>query len=456
MRKIFLSILIIIFIYIFYKSEFYWNGEKRDYYLIYYLISGFLILINIIIVFFNVRLNTYFIISLISFFFSLYLYEFYLTVNGFKDTVNAQKYFDKDIPKKVKLYKLKTGLDYETRNKLEFYSEKKKYSNFAVIVSPNTHIKENPKLQPLSGTSFVKTIYCNENGYYQIYDSDRNGFNNPDQEWDKKNIDYLFIGDSYFHGACVNRPYDAASVLRKLSKKSVLNLSYAGNGPLIQYATLREYMPKNVKNIYWSFFKNDLRELKHELESEILNNYLVDLEFSQNLKYKQELIDKIVTKKITNTFIDQSYTAKAKENKILNNFRKFKFLDYFNFSKFLKLYKLRFNLIHKENNTTFENKNINKNFTKILKLAKDLAEKNGSKFNVVYIPSYFKLNTSYEDILYNNLKEVLKELDIPLIDIYEAMKKNNGLEFLPFNLPNGHFNKKGYKLIAEEIYKSSK
>ena len=72
-----------------------------------------------------------------------------------------------------------------------------------------------------------KTIYCNENGYYSIYQSDRYGFNNPDEEWDNKETEYLIVGDSFTDGACVNRPNDIASVLRILSNKSVLNLGYS-------------------------------------------------------------------------------------------------------------------------------------------------------------------------------------------------------------------------------------
>ena len=48
-------------------------------------------------------------------------------------------------------------------------------------------------------------------------------------------------------GHCVNRPDDFASNLRNLSNKSALNLGMGGNGPLIEYATLREYLKLNVK-----------------------------------------------------------------------------------------------------------------------------------------------------------------------------------------------------------------
>ena len=57
---------------------------------------------------------------------------------------------------------------------------------------------------------------CNENGYYSIYDSDRFGFNNPDDQWDQ-DLDFLLIGDSFVNGACVNRPNDIGSNLRKFN-----------------------------------------------------------------------------------------------------------------------------------------------------------------------------------------------------------------------------------------------
>ncbi len=50
------------------------------------------------------------------------------------------------------------------------------------------------KIFPFSGLSNSKTVYKNENGYYFIYLSDRFGFNNPDEEWDANEIEYLIGG----------------------------------------------------------------------------------------------------------------------------------------------------------------------------------------------------------------------------------------------------------------------
>jgi hypothetical protein len=118
-----------------------------------------------------------------------------------------------------------------------------KDKNISVALYPRNFLhKKNDNIFFLSGIKNSETIVCNENGYYSIYQSDRYGFNNPDNEWDKKEIEYFLVGDSFTHGSCVNRPNDISSVLRNLSNKSILNLGMRGNGPLIEYTTLREYL----------------------------------------------------------------------------------------------------------------------------------------------------------------------------------------------------------------------
>ena len=102
-------------------------------------------------------------------------------------------------------------------------------------------------------------------GNYSTYMSDRYGFNNPDYEWDKEKIDFLLVGDSFVHGACVNRPYDIASQMRENGKRSVLNLGYINNSTLTEYATLREYLRPGVKNILFFYYENDLVTLKMKL-----------------------------------------------------------------------------------------------------------------------------------------------------------------------------------------------
>jgi hypothetical protein len=154
----------------------------------------------------------------------LYLSEGYLT---FKEQTSKELFL------KQQLYEKQTGNKWDKRSKLEIYKDLKKINSKIVLrFVPKNLYEDSDNILSFSGISNSKTIYCNENGYYSINQSDRYGFNNPDEEWDNKETEYLIVGDSFTHGACVNRPNDIGSVLRILSNKSVLNLGYSGHGPL--------------------------------------------------------------------------------------------------------------------------------------------------------------------------------------------------------------------------------
>ena len=166
--------------------------------------------------------KVYLIIILVCVISTLYIFEGYIRIIS----LNKISDIKDNTSLKEKIYKEKTGKQYDARTNLqviEYY--KKKGKNVILSFLPhNLRGSTDLDLFPLSGPSNSKIIYCNENGYYSIIDSDRYGFNNPDEEWEKEEIEYLIVGDSYAHGSCVNRPNDIASVLRTLSKKSVINL----------------------------------------------------------------------------------------------------------------------------------------------------------------------------------------------------------------------------------------
>jgi len=413
--KTLLLISLILFFYVFYRSEIYWESDKRDYYLIYYYVTIFLIIFSILSFNFKFLNNEYFIITFISFIFFIYSSEVYFN------------FFYKKIllSYKSKILYENTGSKYDKRSKLEIYKDlSKDNDNITVSVSPfNLIIKNDETFLALAGVSNRKTIFCNENGIYSVYESDRYGFNNPDQEWDKKKIDYLVIGDSFAHGACVNRPYDLASNLRKLANKNVLNLGYSGTSSLSQLAILKEYYKKNTKNIVWFFFENDLEELSYELKNPILLNYKNNVNFTQKLKSKQKMIDKLNSDML-----------------ILNN----------NVSaKLISIIKLK--IIRSIINDLILKKEVNlesiRNFKIILKQVKNFSEENNSKLHFVYLEGFHK-----DIILKNLVKKTINEIGVNFIDINEEIA-NKGLDFksfFPFGLP-GHYNQYGYNVIAEIV-----
>lgn len=420
--SLFFSILILS--YTFYKSEIIWGGILRSEYYIYYVISLLLIIFSIFSFVLNSNIKEYLAICIFSSILSLYAVESYLS---FKDNffVKNQK----------------------TKTKFEYYNEVlKKNKGIVVDVQPEIFFNQSSNLFPLSGISNSKTILCNENDYFAIYESDRYGFNNPDSEWDKNNIEYVLVGDSYTHGACVNRPNDIASVMRKLSGKSVLNLGYSGNDPIIEYATLREYLPINVKNIIFLYFEgNDLFNLENKLKKNtLINNYLNDQNFSQNLKNKQKEIDELAKEIIQNRI---NYLNLYKNN---NNNSKNKII------KFLKFYETR-ELIY----TFYSKKNIKEDselkytpiFKDILKISKKLADKKKVKLFFVYLPDYSRYKYNYKNPTYNKVIKTVNDLKIPLIDINKIVfkKEDNPLDLFPFGL-NGHYNEEGYKKVAKAIH----
>jgi hypothetical protein len=293
----------------------------------------------------------------------------------------------------------------------------------------------------LSGISNVPTIACNENGYHSIYISDRYGFNNPDIEWDSPEIEYFLVGDSFTHGDCVNRPDDISSVLRNVSAKTVLNLGYGGNGPLIEYATLREYLTPSVKKVLWLYFEgNDLNELDKELKNEILNMYLKNINFSQNLKFKQDKVNKL-----GRSFLEEEVKRKETQSIILDNI----------IVKFIKLSNSRRRLNYGPSYPKFENAKLEE-LKIILNLANELVKKNNSQLFFIYLPTFQRYEMKNPDsLLKKNIEKIINNLNIPFIDIdNEVFKKENHLYM--FASFDSHYNEIGYKKIALKIYEKTK
>jgi hypothetical protein len=349
------------------------------------------------------------------------------------------------------IYKINTGKNYDRRTQFQIYDDlNKEDSNIAVTITANSFIKDSDiNYLPLSGISNRKTIACNESGYYAIYQSDRYGFNNPDEEWDKDDIEFLLVGDSFTHGSCVNTPNTISGNLRKLNnnKNGVLNLGQSGNGPLIEYATLREYLLfKNVKRVLWIYFENnDLNELNDELNNQILVNYLKDKNFTQNLISRKQEIKKLLLKKL-----DEEIIIKEREY----NLEQEKFIG-IGLSRFLKLYSVRqiiFQIIFPVPDQAAPLKD----FEHILKLSNELVKENNSKLYFVYLSEYFRYKWNNNNDNFQNYKkvtEIVESLNIPIIDLNKELleKHNDRLSLFPFRMI-GHHNEKGYQLIAKTIF----
>ena len=391
------------------------------------------------------KLNGYdLLIFFISILFSLYLCEAYLTFLNYQNTLEY----------KIKIYKKKTGKEYDTRSILDIYDdERKKNNNIAIRYLPRILLDDKLfniqkiNLFPLSGVSNIKTIHCNEEGFFSSYKSDRYGFNNPDNVWNKNEIHFAIIGDSFVHGDCVNRPNDISSVIRNITQKNVINLGYRGNGPLIEYATMREYSYNKARNIIWIYYENDLDDLKKELDNNLLKRYLDDEKFSQNLLLRQNEINSINKKLIKHLYkIEVGIIKQHKKNMKTKN----KIL------KFVRLNSLKKFLL---SNLIIKNKDKDdlpyNEFKKILKRVNKNAQNTNSNFFFVYMPSkhnYMAKKSSYQ---YDKVISIIKSLNINFIDLHDKFfkTKENPLKFYNFGEGN-HLNLDGYKEVSKFIVRS--
>ena len=412
----FISLIFLIFT--IFKSEVYWGGINRFSYLPHYFIFLSTIILSLKINSFKKDIQ---IIILTS------IYTIILSSLSFEGYIHLKQ--NKQVSPKKNLT-------------LEFlYNEKKKINDDISIVSTAFFFDKSltQDLFPLSGKSLSETIHCKESDYYSIYFSDRYGFNNPDHEWDKDDINYLLIGDSYVHGACVNRPNDIGSVLRKLSGKSVLNLGYDGNGPLLEYATLREYFKKGSKNLLWFYYEqNDLDDLAKELQNKILKEYLNDDNFSQNLRSKQNKINEIQKQ-----FAENHYSFENTDNTV----------NSFDIFKFIKLTKTRSMLSQNVNIYKFANKKKpQKDFIEILKKVSLFAKKNNINLYFIYLPTFERYNNNL-NFNKSDVIELIRELEINFIDIdLEVFQKQIDPKKLYVNSETNHYNEYGYFLVTKKIY----
>ena len=197
----------------------------------------------------------------------------------------------------ISSYKHKKWAKYK-RSSFDIYKEYKNSGKDVVVsIYPFTFvstINDEDEIYPLSGISNKLTIFCNESGYWSTFQSDRYGFNNPNEQWDKLHFDFVLVGDSFTLGACVREKDTIAGQLR--NKTEVLNLGYGGNGPLLEYATLREYFKHiEAKNVLWLYYESDLQDFQLELSNKVLINYLEDINFTQDLINRQKEIDHITS-----------------------------------------------------------------------------------------------------------------------------------------------------------------
>tara|TARA_A100001037_G_C15065171_1_gene596667 strand:+ start:155 stop:1312 length:1158 start_codon:yes stop_codon:yes gene_type:complete len=369
-------------------------------------------------------------VNLILLYFFLYILELFINFNNNK------------IFQKTRLYYL---------NKDSKNLDEKIYLNFGAYKL----VDKTVDILPLSGYENAKILLClDENNNPVYFNSDKNGFNNKDT--DQNNI--LLIGDSYVQGMCVNNNY----IFNEQFKKYNLNtssLGVAGNGPLLEFATFKEYkLDLNLKSIVLFITPdNDFYDLSNEKNNKILKNYLNDDNFKQNLSTEQ-----IRKRKIE--ILDGYFGNKT--NRLWNDF----FTVYhFNLKQVGNLIEDLFKRKNLSNDEYLylQSQEIDELFIKILDRFVEETKKDNINFYVIF-------NSVTPDILYPKTlgqKKFNKLVNDKVILIKSHLKKQN-INFFDFNnylITNysekniseifkninnrwDHYTNKGFSILTKETF----
>ena len=464
----------LIFLYIHYKSYYVFGSKRLHSYIIYYLFA-FLGIIIFLFIFFlkNIELKKNIVLLIYTLLFLTIFSEILIRL-FFK--IPTELDINKALREnKAKVIFEKFNQKIDTRSPIEVQRDLAKEGiDAALLVTPfrmlpndgipyieNDNLVFKEKILPLSGISNKIYVGGAESGKYKFYKTDRYGFNNLDADWDKDN-NILIIGDSFAHGGYLDFKDNFVGNLKKLSKGSVISLAQPNNGPLLSLASLKEYGQKvNPKIILWMYYEgNDLVEVIEEEKSKLLSKYL-SKEFNQDLISKQKNIEKsyslFVSKRLEE--LDLKNVKNKKEIFSLDNNKNNTLLS------IIKLQRIRSIIFDDlaERIKNFEKKNSVSYLKEVLIQAKNTSDNINADLYFIYLPSSTRYLKDYNyDLKRQNYhrKDVinlLKELNINLIDIYDNLFKNhsNPLSFFHFEM-HSHYNKKAVEEISLEIYNQIK
>lgn len=290
------------------------------------------------------------------------------------------------------------------------------------------------EILPLGGIADALTVYCNEGGAYLIYASDEHGFHNPPGLWARPQLNIAAVGDSFTHGACVPSGQNMMTEIRGRFP-ATLNLGMAGNGPLSELATIKEYLPqRRPRVVLWFYYEgNDVsKDLFIEREAALLLAYL-DQSFVQGLEQRQPAIDEALIAEV-----EKAYDAGPTEAPPASAPR-VKLVDV------LLLRHLRNALGMAVGNADIPL------FRRVMAEADRTVSSWGGRLYFVYLPGQARYLGLGGRIAQSGLRTrvltIVRDLGIPIIDIHAAFSDSS----TPSQLFQGHFTPEGYHLAAEAV-----
>ena len=371
----------------------------------------------------------------------------------------------------------RSGRDFDFRNRAEVVRDLRKQGIYAVPSLIPMDLLERQddgmfsskltaggaEILLVSGISNKVTVMCNETGQYTVYDSDEHGFHNPKGIWESGQVAIAALGDSFTSGACVPSNKNFVALIRN-HYPATLNLGMLGQGPLIQLAALKEYLPfVKPQIVLWFFFEgNDFGDLQTESKSPLLRNYLKE-NLTQSLFHRQPEMDQLLTAyveqalKIELAKQNTSKEALARQNASKGTLASLKMLE-----DIIKLSHLRqmLGVVYGRNTLQSQNRKDGEYrkaqldlYRTILVEAKESISAWGGALYFIYLPSRDKYANKKDDQR-ESILAMVRDINLPVIDIYSSFQKQRDpLSLFPFRR-FGHYNEEGNQVVAEAVLRS--
>ncbi|HSG39203.1 MAG TPA: hypothetical protein VLE27_06160 [Thermoanaerobaculia bacterium] len=379
---------------------------------------------------------------LAGFFGGLYLAEIALSM---LDPVRARQ-------EAIRKVARERGVPFDSRTRLQVITDLRKrniraypaFYPFRLLDSPLS--VEGVDTIPVSGVARTVTVSCNEGGQYLTFRTDELGFPNPPGIWLKGRADVAIVGDSVAVGECVAPADSIADQLRKRYPDTV-TLGSGGNGPLLELAALKEYLPGlEPERVLWFFFEgNDMANLEEEKQNPILIRYL-EPRFRQGLPRRQEALNEALA-----TYLETAIQAEGvKREDGLASITGFLFLRHLR-----ELIWNRLDVVF----TMDRPRGDFATFARVLREARRTVESWGGQLIVVYLPAPFRYPDQHQfskssrrllDHTRAGVLGVTRELGIPVIDATRSFPDapGNAEFFYPYF---AHYTPEGYRAVGRTI-----
>lgn len=293
----------------------------------------------------------------------------------------------------------------------------------AYLYDPQLHIDQ--RTYYLANPANATVVLCNESGTWTVFDTDELGFRNPRSQIGRA-VDFVFLGDSYVEGACVDDEDTIAGAFRAAGH-SVMNLGRSGSGPLFQLAVLREYgdVVEGRTLVWYVFAANDLKNLREEKTTRLFR-YLEDESYTQRLFERRDEVSRSLT-----AFLEEQVVRAAERQQRSLPFR------------YERPYGESLDVIEAERD---EIRLFDDVASRIVRVAEGL----GMNVLIVVLEhpkSYY--NQEVQEITSNAVRAFARANDVPLLELDRGEFESAHEEL--FATKGTHFAPVGYRLVAARV-----